>query len=109
MPRGGHRPGAGRPKGARNALPQGSVKAIKAIGLRVPEDATAEARATANRAFERIVDVMEEGVSPLMANSVLTAARHLREEICGAVPKRQEISGPKGEPLSITIDLSGKP
>lgn len=77
------------------------MKAIKAAGLRVPEDASPEARRLADRALERIVEVMDEQVSPFMANPVLTAARLVREEVCGAVPKKLEATGKDGGPIAV--------
>lgn len=88
--RGGKRPGAGRPLGAKNVLPQGAVLAIKAAGLRVPQTATPAERELADRALSRIADVMEERVHSFGAFSVLTAARGLREEICGKVADKHE-------------------
>lgn len=108
MPRGGKREGAGRPPGAKNALPQGCVAAIKAANLRVPDKAPQAHRDLANRALERIADVMEDKVSSLTAFAVLTAARTLREEVCGPVPKKLEHSGPDGGPIVFDLgaDLS---
>lgn len=90
---GGKRPGAGRPPGSKNALPQGFVKAVKVAKLRVPEDASPELADLADACQERIIDVMLEKVSPFSAFSVLTAARSLREEICGKVAEKHEHSG----------------
>lgn len=92
-PRGGRRPGAGRPRGSKDVLPRGAVAAIKAAGLRVPADATPAQKDLADRCLERIADVMEERVNPFGAFSVLTAARGLREEICGKVAEKHEHSG----------------
>jgi hypothetical protein len=91
-PNGGKRQGAGRPAGSKNTLELGEVRAIKAAGLRIPEHATEEQRNLADRAQQRIIDVMEEGVHYLSATSVLKAATHLREEICGAVKQKVEHS-----------------
>jgi hypothetical protein len=90
---GGKRPGAGRPPGSKDVLPHGAVAAIKAAGLRVPKDATPAERELADRALVRIADVMEERVSSFGAFSVLTAARGLREEICGKVADKHEHGG----------------
>jgi hypothetical protein len=58
---------------------------VRAAGLRVPKDATPAERELADRALVRIADVMEEQVSSFQAFAVLTAARGLREEVCGKV------------------------
>lgn len=94
-PKGGKRPGAGRPQGSKNTLPLGAVKAIKVAGLRVPESATPQERQLADRALERIVDVMEERVFAFggQAHAVLTAARGIREEICGKVADKHQLDG----------------
>lgn len=104
---GGRRPGAGRPKGAKNALPQGSVAALKAAGLRVPSTASPEERELANVALSRMVDVMLEQVHPNSAYSVLTSSRAIREEICGPVAQKHEVAGKDGGALEVVIrDLS---
>lgn len=90
-PRGGARSGAGRREGTKNVLPLGAVKAVKAAGLRVPGAATAAERALADRAQQRIIDVME-GTVRRNSLPVLSAARVLREEICGPVKQRVEHS-----------------
>lgn len=107
MPRGGKRVGAGRPKGSRDVLPRGAVTAIKAAGLRVPEEADPAARALADEALGAVAAVMRDDWKVPGASAKLAAATHIREEICGPVPRKQEISGPQGTPISILIDLSG--
>jgi hypothetical protein len=104
-PPGGKRPGAGRPKGSRNALPYGAVQAVEAVSLRVPEGASPAAKALADRAFQRVVDVLEERVDFKMAPPVLKAATIIREEVCGPLAQKLEHSGPGGQALSISIDL----
>lgn len=89
-PNGGNRPGSGRPAGTKNALALGEVAAVKAAGLRVPESATQAQRELADRALQRIAAVMEEKVGAFASTSVLKAAAHLREEICGAVKQKVE-------------------
>lgn len=91
-PKGGPRPGAGRPKGADNALPLGAVAAIKAANLRVPDSATPAERELAALALIRTVDVMMERVSSFSMHGVLTAARSLREEVCGKVAEKHDVS-----------------
>lgn len=102
-PPGGKRPGAGRPKGSANTLELGEVKALKAIRLRVPKDADPEVAQLADRALQRIVEVMEEGVSPLHSRAVLAAATRIREEACGPLTQRLEHTGADGGPLVVEI------
>lgn len=104
---GGKRAGSGRPKGSNNALPQGAVTAIKALKHRVPEGTAEPLADLAGEALVTVANVMRDGARP-GAFAQLQAAAAIREEICGPMPKRTEISGPKGEALSITIDLGGK-
>lgn len=85
-------PPGGRPRGSRNALPAGTVAAIRALKYRVPEGTAPEIAEVAGRAFERVVEVMEEKVRPGRTFSVLTAARHLQELICGPPTQKVEAS-----------------
>jgi hypothetical protein len=97
MPRGGKRPGAGRPKGsAARVISNEAIKAARTIdprGYRVPDDAPPAMRELADRALQRISDVMEEGIGAPIAPSVIKAAQQIREEVCGPVEKRVRISG----------------
>jgi hypothetical protein len=103
-PRGGRREGAGRPEGANNALPSGAVSAIRALRLRVPDAAPLLAAELAGEALERIVDVMRGKVRPERAFPTLTAAKAVREEVCGPIVKKHEVAGPGGAPVTITIN-----
>lgn len=89
---GGRRPGSGRPKGSKNALPLGAVKAIKAAGLRVPESATQDERELADESLDAMTKVMRGEVYFKDAPHRLKAAAQLREEICGPVKQRIEHS-----------------
>ena len=91
-PPGGARPGAGRPPGTKNTLPLGAVAALKAAGLRVPPAASEAEKALADRALQRIADVLEEKVWHTSAGHVLKAAQTIREEVCGPVKQRVEHS-----------------
>lgn len=102
-PPGGARPGAGRPEGTSNALPYGTVQAIKALNLRVPEGASDAAKALANRALERVVDVLEEAVDYRQSGAVLKAATMVREEICGPMAQKHEVAGKDGAALVIEV------
>ncbi len=101
--RGGKRPGAGRPAGSRNALGYGEAKAVHACKLRLPKDATPEAEYLAQRALQRIVDVMEGQVSFLEAGAVLKASTRVREEVCGPLAQKLEHAGPDGGQLVIEV------
>lgn len=104
-PPGGARPGAGRPKGSRNALPYGAVQAVAALNLRIPEGTPPAAKELADKAFARVVDVLEEVVDFRQAGAVLKAASMIREEICGPIAQKHEVAGKDGQALSISIDL----
>jgi hypothetical protein len=110
---GGKRVGAGRPPGAGNALPQGAVAAIRALKHRVPDKTPEELADLAGEALETVAEVMR-GRFRRGGMERLQAARTVREEICGPVPKRHELSGPDGGALEIKtierviIDPKGK-
>lgn len=91
-PNGGRREGSGRPAGSKNTLGLGEVRALKALGLRVPEGASEEQRTYALHTESRIIDVMSGDVSPALAMAVLKAATALREEQLGPVKQRVEHS-----------------
>lgn len=97
MPRGGARPGAGRPKGRKDKpLTPTVMKALRTINpkrYRVPDDAPPEMAELADRALQRISDVMEEGVEANLSPSVLKAAATIREEVCGPVEKKIRLTG----------------
>ena len=102
--RGGKRPGAGRPPGVVEVLGRGEVKAIRAARLRVPEGIHPAAEEMAQRALERIVDVMEERVHHTQAGGVLKAATRLREEACGPLLQKVALTDPTGEgPLQVVV------
>lgn len=102
-PNGGPRPGAGRPKGSKNDLRLGEIRAVKAMRFRVPADVSEPVGKVADRAFQRLVDVMEARVYHKHANTTLQAATRLREEICGPVKQKIEHSGDAEAPLQIVI------
>ena len=104
---GGRREGAGRPEGSPNTLGYGEVRAVKACRLRLPKDASPEVEAVAERAFERIVAVMECDVHPDFAGHVLKAATRLREEACGPLAQKVEHAGEDGGPLRVVIQKLG--
>lgn len=103
-PPGGRRPGAGRPKGATNALEVGEVAAIKAMRWRVPDAAPPPAADAAGEAFTALVEVMRK---PFVRGSreKLAAARAIREEVCGPVKQQVEHSG--GVHVTWGFDPSG--
>lgn len=106
--RGGLRsPPGGRPRGSTNALPLGAVSAVKTAKLRVPEGTPEEHADLAEEAKDRIVDVMRERVHWQNASQVLKAATRVRDEICGPIAHKQEISGPNGEPIRLIVDMDG--
>lgn len=94
-------PGRGRPKGSKNALPLGAVKALQTCRWRIP-DGTSEAMAdVADHALSRVLDVLDERVPANKAHAVLKAAQIAREEICGPIAQRLEHSGPGGGPIAV--------
>lgn len=107
-PVGGKRPGAGRPRGSENTLELGEVKAIKAANLRLPKDAPEPIKLLANRALERIVEVLEQQVHYTDAGNVLKAATRLREEACGPLMQKLALTDPTGDgPLQVIVQKYG--
>jgi hypothetical protein len=110
-PNGGRRPGAGRPPGSRNALPAGTARAIKALRHRVPEGVAPQLADVADEAFAAVVAVMRKPATP-GAFARLQAAAAIREEVCGPVPKKHEVTGKDGEAIKhevrIAINTGGK-
>lgn len=109
MPRGGRRPGAGRPKGVRSALPYGLAGAITEwnrmerkmaklnvpkvpAGYRVPTDAPQDIKDAADFAFQRMIDVAAGRVRSDKATSVLKGAIEIRKEICGPIVQKTEVN-----------------
>jgi hypothetical protein len=92
-PSGGKRAGAGRPKGTANALEYGEVKALAAAGLRVPEGTAPGIAELAAIALQRIFDAMMERCGFGQGQTVMKAATHLREEICGGLAQKLVVSG----------------
>ena len=84
--------GPGRKKGQTAALPLGTVAAIRGLRHRVPEDASETAAEVADLAFETIVKVMQ-GKIQKGTRDRLGAARIVREEVCGPIPKTIEVRG----------------
>jgi hypothetical protein len=106
--KGGKRPGAGRPKGSRNALERGEVQALKALRRRVPKDAEPGDVALADEARDVILQAMRGGIHWQECPPRLKAATWVREEVCGPRPTKIEASGPDGEPLIININTGRK-
>jgi hypothetical protein len=75
--------------------------------LKPPPDATEDEANLANEALARTVDVMLQRVHHASAHSVLSAANRIREEICGKLTDKREISGPGGKPQVIVIRKMG--
>lgn len=113
-PRGGERPGAGRPEGTQNVLEYGEVRAVKAAGLRLPKNVTAEHAALADEALETIVSIMRgkvkvnfeelaEGFRPVPVELQSRMAIRVREEICGPLAQKIQHTGANDGALEIHI------
>ena len=79
------------------------MKAIKAAKLRVPEGTPEEHAELAEEAKERIVAVMRGRVHHTQAAQVLKASTRLRDEICGPLTNKTEVSGADGGPVIVEI------
>lgn len=67
-------------------------KALRAMKWRVPKDAPEAAAELAGEALEKIVKVMRQGVHFKNARNVLSSAVALRDDICGPVVRKMEVS-----------------
>lgn len=105
FPPGGKRPGAGRPQGTTNVLEYGAVSALKSLRHRVPEGIAPELADIAGEAFQRMVAVMRGEVSGSDAFPVLTAAKAIREDVCGPIKQKLEVGGPDGGALQVSINI----
>jgi hypothetical protein len=96
MPRGGRRPGAGRPKGSGNALPLGTVTVLNTARiaerrLEARKDATPEDKAIVERVYERVAAVLEGKVHHSVAPSVLKAGAMVADAVAGPMAQKLEI------------------
>jgi hypothetical protein len=85
----------GRPKGALNLFPQGSVKALRTAGFRVKAEYkdNEAAKEIAGYALERMVMAAGGYIRPDKAPSSLKASMGLRGEICEPVETKSTING----------------
>jgi hypothetical protein len=101
-PKGGPRPGSGRKPGTTNVLPTGAVKAIKALNMREPPNATESQKAILKETEDAVLKVMRGRVHGSIAMPVLKAATTVREEICGPIVKKIDLEAKVG--LSHLLD-----
>jgi len=111
-----------------HGIPRGSAEALKTLkgGHRIPEDVGGKAREAAERAFDRMIEVMEEKVDCRAAPHVLKAATAIREEVCGPIVRKIQVTtsleqmlaeaasdpgfGPPGAPaLNVTVERKALP
>lgn len=99
---GGKREGAGRTPGIKEVLPRGAVAAIRAMRHRVPEGTDEALAALADEALMSVVGVMRK---PARRGALvgLMAAKAVREEVCGPIPKKHELTGENGGPVIVEI------
>jgi hypothetical protein len=81
-----------KPRGL-STLEERAVRVAAPRGLRHPKNIPPEYAPLADRALQRIVDVMEENVHSKRARGVLAAAVEIREEICGPKVQKIELGG----------------
>jgi len=89
------KPGPGRPVGSTNALPGGAVGAIKALRHRMPEGLPVDVVEVADRAMGTVIAVMDGQVT-WDTQARLSAAKYVREEICGPMVQKVELTLGKG-------------
>lgn len=104
-PPGGKRAGSGRTPGP-NLLEYGESSAIRAMKLRLPEDATPEAVQLAGEALEVMVKVMRGEVCSEDAPHRRNAAKDIREELCKPIPKQVNLADNEGGKLSVSVNIN---
>lgn len=80
----------GRPQGSTNALPRGSVQALRGLRYRVPDTCPQPLAELADEAVEVVADVLRGNVPTGQMQHRLKAATILRNEACGPIPKTVE-------------------
>lgn len=100
---GGKREGAGRTPGAKDVLPRGAVAAIQAMKHRVPEGTPEALADLADEALNAAVEVMRGDWVVKGASAKLAAAALVREEVCGPIAKKHELTGKDGGALEFTV------
>ena len=83
--------GPGRPKGSTNALSMGEVAAIRSLRWRVPDQVPQPLKDVADEAFDTVVEVMR--AAGRHDKIRLSAARTVREEVCGPIPRTLDYQG----------------
>ena len=92
----GKTPPSQKGKKRNNPLPRGTIKAIRATKLRVPEGASDEHSDLAEEAFQGIVGVMRGDttyIEHIPVHDRLRAMTIVREEVCGPIPKEHKVKG----------------
>ena len=76
-----------------STLESRAVRVCAPRGVRHPKNIPPEYASLADRALQRIVDVMEGDVHSKKARGVLAAAVEVREELCGPKVQKIELGG----------------
>lgn len=85
MPKGGARPGAGRPRGSKSVLPNRVAPLIRALGPPLPPNATDEQKAVAHEAEQALLDVMRHDWKVKGSQQKLAAANDALDRTIGPV------------------------
>ena len=79
----------------------------RAMSWRVPADAPPPVKAIADEALEALVAVMRQ--PDRHARERVAACTRIRDEVCGMLSTRTEISGSGGAPMAVSISIGGAP
>jgi len=74
-----------------------------ASSWRIPDNAPPELAEIAARALQRIVEVMDK--PERNSRDRLDAAKRVRDEVCGLLAQRTELSGGGGQPMAVSIRI----
>ena len=75
----------------------------RALAWRVPDDAPSAVKAIADEALQALVEVMRQ--PDRHAREKVAAASRIRDEVCGLLTQRSEISGSGGAPMAVSIRI----
>jgi hypothetical protein len=103
---GGRRPGAGRPFGALDRVPRPTHGQIATITRHIPADATPAERQAAIYGLQRLVELASDDDNPTVA---IKAAIRLRDEICGVLTQRHEVTGAGGGAITVEVVRLAEP
>ena len=90
----------------KDPLPKGAVGAIRTLHWRVPLDAPPEVAKVADEAFDVVVDVMRGTAGRFGVSDRLSAARVVRDEVCGPIARTINVNANVTHELGDKLDAA---